>query len=147
MQNNSAWIDSDTWVNSAAYCLSLNIRTITLNNTEYTLFWTLHAAHRAEYRKCTGTVVLNAFIKDFLNDLTKADKLKEINGYISIRDFKTGVFVVMHIDNVKKRIAIITCGDVMNTTPQNGDIVIQRNKDGVLSCYTWRRPHYTAIAN
>ncbi len=132
MQNNLAW------ANPAGSCPK-NQR-ISLNGTVYSLVWTVHAAHRAEYRKCTGSIVINAFIKNFLTDIAKTKEFNDASGYVTIRDFKTYTFAVIHINKVSKCIMVITCGDVMKINPQNGDVVIQRDNDGKLSCYTWKKP-------
>ena len=123
--------------NTAAYCTSLTDKVIIVNGQKYTLFWTVHAAHRAIYRNNRNTIIYNVFLEDFLNSI--AYIFASLEGDITIRDYKTGVYAVINIDKVSRTICVITCGSVNRLYPHDNDIVIQRNADGTITKFTWKR--------
>ncbi|MCC8161439.1 MAG: hypothetical protein LIO53_09095 [Oscillospiraceae bacterium] len=119
----------------------LSERSLILNGNKYVIFWTPHAQKRAIYRSKSGTVILSAYLKNMLESIAKnTNILKSYTGYITLRDFKTDLFAVIHIsdDENCRRIRVITCSDALDTYPHENDRVIQRNKNGNIRCYIWR---------
>ncbi len=125
-------------LNTAACCTSLRDKPITINGKEYTLFWTVHAAHRAIYRNNKNTIIFNVFIEDFLRNISMASIFPSLEGNVTMRDYKTGIYAVINIDKVNHVICVITCGSVNRLYPQNNDVVIQRNADNTVTKYLWK---------
>ena len=109
---------------------------IFLNNRKYILYWTPTAEVRAEL-SCKGNrTIYGVYLRNVLADIAKKTKiLDKRKGYLTIRDFKTGLYAVINIKDNKIR--VITCGNVRKLYPYYGDYIIQRNEDGEILNYVW----------
>lgn len=105
---------------------------------KYTIFWTPTARNRAENTYESSTVIFGVYLKNLLKEISaKTSWLNEYNGYITLRDFKTGLFAVINVEKTSRKIRVITCGKVKEIYPHCNDLVIQRNRDGLLIKYIW----------
>ena len=139
------WMSTAVKETSLAYSNRVKIlrrrepkRNIHLGDKKYIMIWTSTARKRAENTNKSSTVIYGTYLKNVLQQITKNTSwLNQYSGYITIRDFKTGLFSVINIENEAKKIRIVTCGKVKELYPHYNDLVIQRNRDGVLLKYNW----------
>lgn len=116
----------------------LTEKRITMNQQLYILYWTPHAKYRAEYRENSCIIVMNTYLMDVLKSISQeTDLIQTCSGYVTIRDFKTGLFAVIHIDHNLNKIRVVTCGDVKELYPRCNDFVIQRNNNGYIFTRRW----------
>lgn len=107
---------------------------IILKGQKYIIYWTPHAAHRAEYRGCS-VEMLGVFLADALKDIVRHNNKLIHEGYICIRDFKNSLFAVINISGQKIR--VITCGDVRELYPRKAEYVINRHKNDEIQQLYW----------
>lgn len=112
--------------------------TVTIKGVQYSITWTNHAKLRVNYRNKVNDVVFNLYIKDVLKGIArKMPSFLNEDGYVTIRDFVTESFMVLHIKETHE-IHVITCGNVSDMYPTIGDMVYQRDKNGSVQSYTWQ---------
>ena len=111
---------------------------VTIKGVQYTITWTNHAKLRVNYRNKVNDVVFNLYIKDVLKGIArKMPSFLDEKGYVTIRDFVTESFMVLHIKE-SHIIHVITCGNVSDMYPTIGDVVYQRDENGAVRSYTWQ---------
>lgn len=118
----------------------LHARYFVISDTKYMLFWTSHAQQRAMLRNDSSPIILSVYIKDMLNDVQKKINIVPyLNGYITLRDFKTNLYAVINIDNTTKTINVITCNSVDKMYPFENDKILQRNQTGTVKYFIWKK--------
>ena len=122
--------------------------TVIIKGVEYIIDWTNHAKFRVNYRNKVDKVIFNLYIKDALKGIArKMPSFLEEKGYVTIRDFVTESFMVLHIKE-SHNIHVITCGDIWEMYPTIGDVVYQRDANLSVKSYIWqfREPENLVVA-
>lgn len=112
-------------------------RSLCLNGINYILYWTPHAKQRAEHRENSSTIILGTFLADVLKDVASRNLSLLHEGYVCIRDFKTRLFAIIHINHNEHKIRVVTCGDVNGIYPRRNDYVINRHVNNNIQSFYW----------